>query len=49
VTAMQFVTDSLDRLFASKAPGLAWLRNSGLEAVEAQSWVKGALAERAMR
>lgn len=49
VTAMQFVTDGLDRLFASSGPGLSWLRNSGLEAVDSQSWLKGALAERAMR
>jgi ubiquinone biosynthesis UbiH/UbiF/VisC/COQ6 family hydroxylase len=49
VTAMQFVTDGLDRLFASKAPGLAWLRNSGLDLVDSQPWLKGALADRAMR
>ena len=49
VTAMQFVTDGLDRLFASDAPGASWLRNAGMGLVEAQPWVKGALAERAMR
>jgi ubiquinone biosynthesis UbiH/UbiF/VisC/COQ6 family hydroxylase len=49
VTAMQFVTDGLDRLFASRAPALAWLRNSGLDLVDSQPWMKGALAERAMR
>jgi 2-octaprenylphenol hydroxylase len=49
VTAMQFVTDGLDRLFASNAPGASWLRNAGMGLVEAQPWIKGALAERAMR
>ena len=49
VTAMQFVTDGLDRLFASDAPGASWLRNAGLGIVDGQSWLKGALAERAMR
>ena len=49
VTAMQFVTDGLDRLFASAAPGASWLRNAGMGLVEAQPWIKGALAERAMR
>jgi 2-octaprenylphenol hydroxylase len=49
VTAMQFVTDGLDRLFASDAPGASWLRNAGLGLVDGQSWIKGALAERAMR
>ena len=49
VSAMQFVTDGLDRLFSSDAPGASWLRNTGLTLVEGQSWLKGALAERAMR
>lgn len=49
VTAMQFVTDGLDRLFASGAPGVSWLRNAGLSLVDRQSWIKGALADRAMR
>ena len=49
VTAMQFVTDGLDRLFGSEAPGMPWLRNAGLSLVERQSWIKGALVERAMR
>jgi ubiquinone biosynthesis UbiH/UbiF/VisC/COQ6 family hydroxylase len=49
VTAMQFVTDSLDRLFASEGPGASWLRNAGLRAVDGQSWIKGALSDRAMR
>ena len=46
---MQFVTDGLDRLFGSRAPGASWLRNAGLGLVDAQPWIKGALAERAMR
>ena len=46
---MQFVTDGLDRLFASRAPGLAWLRNAGLGLVDSQPWAKNGLADRAMR
>ncbi|MEO7743362.1 MAG: FAD-dependent monooxygenase [Usitatibacter sp.] len=49
VTAMQFVTDSLDRIFASKAPGIATIRNAGLRIVDSQSWMKGVLSGRAMR
>jgi 2-polyprenyl-6-methoxyphenol hydroxylase-like FAD-dependent oxidoreductase len=49
VTAMQFVTDSLDHLFASQAPGVAWLRNAGLHALGSQPWARDALAARAMR
>jgi 2-octaprenyl-6-methoxyphenol hydroxylase len=49
VTAMQFVTDGLDRLFASGSPGASWLRNAGLGLVDRQSWIKAALAGRAMR
>ncbi len=49
VSAMQFVTDRLDRLFASDAPGASWLRNTGLQAVDSQPWIKSALATRAMR
>jgi len=49
VTAMQFVTDSLDKLFAAQGPGISWLRNAGLQIVESRSWAKGALADRAMR
>lgn len=49
VSAMQFVTDQLDRLFASEAPGASWLRNTGLQAVDSQPWIKAALAARAMR
>jgi ubiquinone biosynthesis UbiH/UbiF/VisC/COQ6 family hydroxylase len=49
VTAMHFVTDRLDRLFASGAPGARRLRNLGLRLVEGQGWAKDALANRAMR
>ncbi len=49
VTAMQFVTDGLDRLFATGKPGAYSLRNLGLELVETQDWAKAALASRAMR
>ena len=49
VTAMQFVTDSLDKLFAAEGAGASWLRNAGLQMVDSQSWAKGLLADRAMR
>lgn len=49
VTAMQFVTDSLDRLFATGKPGAFTLRNLGLGLVDKQGWAKSTLAGRAMR
>jgi 2-octaprenylphenol hydroxylase len=49
VSAMQFVTDGLDRLFAAGRPGAYSLRNFGLRAVESQPWAKDALTRRAMR
>jgi 2-octaprenylphenol hydroxylase len=49
VVAMQFVTDGLDRLFASRSAGLAWLRNAGLSLVDRQPAIKGGLLERAVR
>jgi ubiquinone biosynthesis UbiH/UbiF/VisC/COQ6 family hydroxylase len=49
VTAMQFVTDGLDRLFASGKPGAFTLRNFGLDLVDSQTWVKDAITGRAMR
>jgi len=49
VTAMHFVTDRLDRLFASGTPGARRLRNLGLRLVDSQGWAKAALANRAMR
>ena len=49
VTAMQFVTDGLDRLFATRRRGAYTLRNLGLGLVDRQPWAKAALARRAMR
>ena len=49
VTAMQFVTHGLDRLFASDAEGVRRIRNLGLGLVERAPWAKAALARRAMR
>lgn len=49
VTAMQFVTDRLDQLFASDAPGAAAARNAGLRMVQSQPWIKGLLSARAVR
>jgi 2-octaprenyl-6-methoxyphenol hydroxylase len=49
VTAMQFVTDGLDKLFASGRPGVYSLRNWGLQLLDSQEWAKDALAGRAMR
>jgi 2-polyprenyl-6-methoxyphenol hydroxylase-like FAD-dependent oxidoreductase len=49
VTAMQFVTDGLDKLFSSGKPGAYTLRNLGLQLVEGQPWAKAALTRRAMR
>jgi len=49
VSAMQFVTNGLDHLFAARGPGLSALRNFGLRLVESQDWAKRALAARAMR
>ena len=49
VTAMHFVTDGLDRLFAAGNPGVRVLRNVGLRIVQSQPWITDALAGRAMR
>jgi 2-polyprenylphenol 6-hydroxylase len=49
VTAMQFVTGGLDRLFSAGPPGVRAMRNLGLRFVERQPWAKLALARRAMR
>ena len=49
VTAMQFVTDGLDRLFATGRPGAYTVRNLGLGLVQSQPWARAALAARAMR
>ena len=49
VTAMQFVTDQLDALFASGRPFVGELRNAGLGMVQSQPWLKALLRDRAMR
>lgn len=49
VTAMQWVTDGLDRLFASGNPAASGLRNLGLRLVDVQPWARRALSARAMR
>lgn len=49
VAAMQWVTDGLDRLFATRRPGAAALRNAGLGLVERLSSAKRVLVDRAMR
>ena len=49
VSAMQFVTDRLDRLFAAEGRGASWLRNAGLRMVDSQRWAKAVLTGRAMR
>jgi len=49
VSAMQFVTDRLDQLFAAEGTGAAWLRNAGLRLVDSQPWAKRAFVGRAMR
>jgi 2-polyprenyl-6-methoxyphenol hydroxylase-like FAD-dependent oxidoreductase len=49
VTGMHFVTEGLDRLFASGGQGARVFRNLGLRLVDSQGWAKAALADRAMR
>ena len=49
VAAMQAVTDGLARLFGSKAPGSAMLRNLGLAAVSKFPTLRQALAQPALR
>jgi ubiquinone biosynthesis UbiH/UbiF/VisC/COQ6 family hydroxylase len=49
VAAMQAVTDGLARLFGSKAPGFAILRNLGLTAVSKFPTLRQALAQPALR
>jgi 2-polyprenyl-6-methoxyphenol hydroxylase-like FAD-dependent oxidoreductase len=46
---MQAVTDGLARLFGSKAPGFAMLRNLGLTAVSKFPTLRQALAQPALR
>ncbi|HEY2628171.1 MAG TPA: FAD-dependent monooxygenase [Usitatibacter sp.] len=49
VTAMHFVTDGLDKLFATGNPGMRAFRNMGLRLVDSQGWARDALVGRAMR
>ena len=49
VSAMHFVTDGLDKLFASGERGARIFRNLGLRLVDTQSWAKAALMRRAVR
>jgi 2-polyprenylphenol 6-hydroxylase len=49
VSAMQFVTDALDRLFKTGKPGVFALRNLGMGLLGTQDWARDALARRAMR
>lgn len=48
IMAMQLTTDGLHRLFQSSAPGLAWLRNSGLRLTERLSPLKRVLVKHAI-
>lgn len=47
IAAMEFATDGLQRLFASKLPGAAWLRNTGLRMTDRLLPLKRALVKRA--
>lgn len=49
VTAMQFVTDRLDKLFGSDSAAISMLRNAGMDLVNRHGWIRSALAGRAMR
>jgi 2-polyprenylphenol 6-hydroxylase len=49
VTAMHFVTNGLDKLFATGNPGMRAFRNIGLRLVDSQAWARDALASRAVR
>ncbi len=47
IMAMQLTTDGLHRLFQSSAPGVAWLRNTGLRLTERMSPLKRILVKHA--
>lgn len=47
IATMEFTTDGLQRLFASKRPGVAWLRNTGLRLTNGILPLKRALVKRA--
>jgi hypothetical protein len=46
---VQHLTDRLDALFASEAPLVGEIRNSGLAMLQSQSWIRRLLSDRAMR
>ena len=48
IASMQFVTDGLQRLFTRQAPGLKWLRNTGLSFTDRIVPLKKMLIERAL-
>lgn len=48
IAAMEFATDGLQRLFSSKLPGTAWLRNTGLRITDGLLPLKRALVKRAV-
>lgn len=47
ILAMRLVTDALQRLFGARGPGLAWLRNFGLNLTDAVPVIKALLTRRA--
>ncbi|QJR13687.1 FAD-dependent monooxygenase [Usitatibacter palustris] len=49
VGSVQWLSDGLDRLFATRNPAAATLRNAGMRLVDSQPWAKRLLAARAMR
>lgn len=48
VATMQFATGGLKKLFSNHAPGLEWLRNTGLIITDRQEWLKQALMRHAV-
>ncbi|MGQ9685812.1 MAG: FAD-dependent monooxygenase [Thiobacillaceae bacterium] len=48
VASMQFATGGLKKLFNNHAPGLEWLRNTGLHITDRQEWLKQALMRHAV-
>ena len=48
VATMQWTTDALSRLFASRAPGVGWLRNTGLRFTNGIMPLKNRLIEHAL-
>lgn len=48
ILAMRWVTDGLQRLFGTRWPGTAWLRNFGLNLTDAAPVIKASLIRRAV-